>query len=227
MSTGNESWQDRGVIYNCQDDNVRGPALEAAAYQLKRGEVVVMPTDTVYGIAADAFDPAAVTKLLSTKGRGRDMPPPVLVGQSAVLDALAAEVSPAARMLAESFWPGALTIIVPAQPSLTWDLGETYGTVALRMPDDELALQLLANTGPLAVSSANRSKLPAAQTAKEAEEYFGFAVPVYLDGGKRDIQQPSTIVDCCGEVAKVVRLGAISEDQLREVVGDLEVDAQA
>lgn len=213
------------MIYNCQDDTVRGPAIEAAAYQLKRGEVVVMPTDTVYGIAADAFDPQAVTKLLATKGRGRNMPPPVLVGQSAVLDALAAEVSPAARALAEAFWPGALTIIVPAQPSLTWDLGETYGTVALRMPDDELALELLSATGPLAVSSANRSKLPPAQSAKEAEEYFGFAVPVYLDAGIRDRQQPSTIVDCCQSVPKIVRLGAIGEDQLREVVSEIEVDA--
>ncbi|MDO5727917.1 MAG: L-threonylcarbamoyladenylate synthase, partial [Bowdeniella nasicola] len=212
--------------YYCQDESVRGPALDAAAYQLKRGGLIVMPTDTVYGIACDAFDPAAVTKLLSAKGRGRDMPPPVLVGQGAVLDALAAQVSEAARLLTEQLWPGALTVIVPAQPSLTWDLGETYGTVALRMPADELALELLAKTGPLAVSSANRSHLPPAHSAQEAEEYFGFQVPVYLDGGRRERQAPSTIVDCCNPIPRVVRIGDIDQETLRELVGEIEVDAQ-
>ncbi|OKL54208.1 threonylcarbamoyl-AMP synthase [Bowdeniella nasicola] len=210
------------MIYSCEDETVTPIALDAAAYTLKRSGVIVMPTDTVYGIAADAFDAKAVALLLATKGRGRDMPPPVLVASPAVLDALAAEVPPAARLLADKFWPGPLTLIVPARPSLTWDLGETYGTVALRMPDDDVALQLLNRTGPLAVSSANRSSLPAATTAKEAEEYFGSAVPIYLDAGERRSQIASTIVDTCTTRARIVRAGALSHAQLAEVVPDLE-----
>ena len=209
------------MIYDCLDPEVRPAALEAAAYRLKRGGVVVMPTDTVYGIAADAFDARAVALLLATKGRGRDMPPPVLVSAPGVLDALGTEISPAARALAEAFWPGPLTIIVPAQPSLTWDLGETHGTVALRMPDDEIALDLLRQTGPLAVSSANRSALPAAQSAMEAEEYFGFSVPVYLDGGPRETSAPSTIVDCCTATPAIVRAGSLSREDLGRTVPEL------
>ncbi len=209
------------MIYNCADESVRSAAVEAALYALKRGGVVVIPTDTVYGIAADAFDPAAVSLLLSTKGRGRNMPPPVLVAAPEVMDALAAEVPPSARALADAFWPGPLTLILPARPSLSWDLGETFGTVALRMPDDDLALELLRATGPLAVSSANRSGLPAAQTAQEAEEYFGFRVPTYLDGGPRRTQEPSTIVDCCTQPARIVREGALSAQTLAKVLPEL------
>ncbi len=209
------------MIYNCLDDTVAEAALDAATYALKRSGVIVLPTDTVYGIGADAFDARAVALLLATKGRGRDMPPPVLVSSPAVLDALAADVPPAARALAEKFWPGPLTLIVPARPSLTWDLGETYGTVALRMPDDEIALKLLARTGPLAVSSANRSTLPPATSAKEAEEYFGYAVPVYLDGGPRTEVRPSTIVDTCQNPPRIVRAGDLSHAELGAVVPEL------
>ncbi|MDO5700689.1 MAG: L-threonylcarbamoyladenylate synthase [Bowdeniella nasicola] len=210
------------MIYDCQDADVREAALDAALYSLKRGGVVVLPTDTVYGIGADAFDPHAVARLLTTKGRGRQMPPPVLIAESAVMDALATEISEPARALAEAFWPGPLTLILPAQPQLTWDLGETRGTVALRVPDDELSRDLLRRTGPLAVSSANRSGLPPAVSAMEAEEYFGFAVPVYLDGGSRTTLEPSTIVDACVAPLTVVRSGAVPLERLREVVPDIE-----
>lgn len=138
----------------------RQASLERASQTLREGGLIVLPTDTVYGIAADAFDPDSVRALLAAKGRGRQMPPPVLVASVAMLDVLGTEISPYARALAEAFWPGALTLIVRAQPSLVWDLGETRGTVALRMPDHEVALELLGSTGPLAVSSANRTGLP-------------------------------------------------------------------
>ena len=181
-----------------------------------------MPTDTVYGIAADAFSPLAVTMLLASKGRSRQMPPPVLIPRINALDGLATDVPADARALAQAFWPGGLTLILHAQPSLDWDLGDTKGTVALRMPDDQLALELLGLTGPLAVSSANRTGQEAAQTASEARLQLAESVEVYLEGGFRPVQGtaavPSTIVDATSAPFKVVRQGAISLERLREVV---------
>ena len=137
-------------------------AIEAASLAVRRGRLVVMPTDTVYGIGADAFEAAAVQRLLDAKGRGRDMPPPVLVSASTTLDALAVNVPGWARALVAEFWPGPLTVVCHQQTSLQWDLGETRGTVAIRMPDDDIALAVLERTGPLAVSSANITGRPAA-----------------------------------------------------------------
>jgi tRNA threonylcarbamoyl adenosine modification protein (Sua5/YciO/YrdC/YwlC family) len=123
--------------------------------------------------------------------------------------------------LAEKFWPGALTIILRAQASLSWDLGDTKGTVALRMPNNELALALLKEVGPLAVSSANLTGEPAANNVDEAEKYFGEKVPVYLDGGQAAAGTPSTIVDLTEDgVVRVVRVGVISVAEITELVGD-------
>lgn len=186
---------------------------------VRRGQVVVIPTDTVYGIGADAFDPDAVAQVLEAKGRGRDMPPPVLVPDTRTVDGLARDVPDAARRLIESLWPGPLTLILWAQPSLHWDLGETEGTVALRMPDDEVALEILRETGPLAVTSANRTGEPAATTVTDAAVQLGPAVSVYVDGGPRDTIQPSTIIDCTGETLQVVREGAVDRAALEDVLG--------
>ena len=179
------------------------------------------PTDTVYGIGADAFSAHAVTVLLAAKGRNRTMPPPVLIGRMAVMDALATDIPEEARSLAEAFWPGGLTLILQAQPSLAWDLGETRGTVALRMPADDLALDLLGRTGPLAVSSANRTGLEAATTAEQAKTMLGEAVAVYLADGDRSTTRPSTIVDCTVSPVKVARDGAITLEELRAVVPEV------
>lgn len=186
---------------------------------VRRGQVVVIPTDTVYGIGADAFDPEAVAHLLEAKGRGRDMPPPVLVPDPRTVDGLARDVPDEARQLIDALWPGPLTLILWAQPSLHWDLGETEGTVALRMPDDEVALDVLRETGPLAVTSANRTGEPAATTVTDAAVQLGPAVSVYVDGGSRDTVQPSTIIDCTGATLQVVREGAVDRAQLEEVLG--------
>ncbi|MDN5821107.1 MAG: threonylcarbamoyl-AMP synthase, partial [Brachybacterium sp.] len=182
---------------------------------------IVLPTDTVYGIGADAFTPDAVAALLEAKGRGRDTPPPVLIGDHAVLLALAAEVPDYVEDLTEELWPGALTLILTAQRSLTWDLGETRGTVALRMPDDEIALDLLRRTGPLAVSSANRHGRPAALSVLDAATQLGDAVEIYLDGGQARIGESSTIVDTTVTPAEIVREGAISKERIIEGVGDI------
>ena len=186
------------------------PAYRAAVDAIEAGDLVVLPTDTVYGIAADAFKSDAVQRLLDAKGRGRDMPPPVLISVVESLDALATDVPDAGRKLCEEFWPGPLTVICHAQTSLMWDLGETQGTVALRVPDHENTRELLSRTGPLAVSSANLSGQPAALDVYDAEEQLADSVAVYLDGGTATGGQPSTIVDITGDTPHVVRLGALS-----------------
>lgn len=207
---------------NNSQDRVAG--LEAAKVALAAQRCIVMPTDTVYGIAADAFSAQAVSTLLASKGRGRNMPPPVLIPSIQTMDGLAISVPEDARALAEEFWPGALTLILLAQPSLTWDLGETRGTVALRVPDDEVARELLSVTGPLAVSSANRTGNPAATTAEEAFEQLGESVDVYLEAGVRPLSGESlssTIVDFTRTPPRVVRQGALELEALRAVVPSL------
>lgn len=214
-------------LYDCRDDAQLLPGMRQARLAISRGELVVLPTDTVYGIAADAFSPAAVQALLDAKGRGRQSPPPVLVAGVTTLEALVEQVPQAVRDLVAAFWPGGLTIVLPAQPSLQWDLGETRGTVAVRMPAHRIALELLEETGPLAVSSANLTGRPAAIAALDAQEMLGDAVTVYLDDGPSETGVASTIVDATALVAgdepvvRVLREGAISRDRLREVIGEL------
>ncbi|MFC0673418.1 L-threonylcarbamoyladenylate synthase [Brachybacterium hainanense] len=208
-------------VYDTQNEETRPGALEAAVSAVRDGKLIVLPTDTVYGIGADAFSPDAVQALLDAKGRGRDMPPPVLIGDQAVLLALAVDLPDYVEDLADAFWPGALTLILTAQPSLTWDLGETRGTVALRMPDDEVALEVLRGTGPLAVSSANRSGRSAALSVLDAATQLGDSVEVYLDGGPARIGEASTIIDTTVDPAEIVREGAISREAIIAAVGDI------
>ena len=200
--------------YATSTDDEREEALAAASLAVQRGELVVLPTDTVYGIGADAFDPEAVADLLAAKGRGREMPPPVLISTAATLDSIATGVPDWARPLVEKFWPGPLTLVCTQQPSLQWDLGDTRGTVAVRMPDHELALALLARTGPLAVSSANKTGMPAATDADAADDMLGDDVAVIIDAGTSPGGRASTIVDVTGETGRVLRRGALSVDDL-------------
>jgi tRNA threonylcarbamoyl adenosine modification protein (Sua5/YciO/YrdC/YwlC family) len=207
--------------FDTHEESAREEGIAAAAVAVQQGKLVVFPTDTVYGIGADAFDPASVRRLLAAKGRGRDMPPPVLVSAPTTLDALAVGVPSYARALIDAFWPGPLTVVCRQQPSLQWDLGDTRGTVAVRMPDHEVALELLARSGPMAVSSANLTGKDAATDADQADEMLGAAVEVLLDGGPTPGSVPSTIVDATGETGRVLRLGAISLERLNEVVEPL------
>ncbi len=204
--------------FRCDDPEQRDRGLDAAVAAVQAGQLVVLPTDTVYGVGADAFEPAAVRRLLGAKGRGRNMPPPVLVSARSTLDALTAGRTEETLTLAEAFWPGPLTLVCRQQPSLRWDLGDTRGTVAVRMPDHALALDLLARTGPLAVSSANLSGSAPATTVDAAVSMLGVSVAVYLDGGPTPGPTPSTIVDVTGNPPRVLRPGAIGLDRLREVV---------
>lgn len=208
-------------VHDTQNPESREAALAAATDAVRDGKLIVLPTDTVYGIGADAFTPDAVADLLEAKGRGRDVPPPVLVGDHAVLLALAMDVPDYVEQLAEEFWPGPLTLILRAQPSLTWDLGETRGTVALRMPDDEVALELLRRTGPLAVSSANRHGKSAALTVLDAATQLGDSVEEYLDGGTAKIGTSSTIIDTTVEPPEIVREGVLTKEEIIAAVGDI------
>lgn len=201
----------------------RAGALTAARDAIAAGQCIVLPTDTVYGIGADAFNAKAVASLLAAKNRGRNMPPPVLIAEPAVLMTLGRDVSDHAKALASELWPGALTVIVAAQPSLNLDLGDTRGTIAIRVPNHADARDLLRRTGPMAVSSANRSGMPAARTIDEAQLELADQVAVYLDGGACDKNEPSTIVDfTTSDYGVVVRHGAIPIERLREIVPFLE-----
>jgi tRNA threonylcarbamoyl adenosine modification protein (Sua5/YciO/YrdC/YwlC family) len=219
------------AIYDCSVDAALLTGMRLARAAIGRGELVVIPTDTVYGVAADAFSPAAVARLLAAKGRERTAPPPVLIPGIETLEALAETVPDAVRALVAEFWPGGLTVILPARESLAWDLGETRGTVALRVPSNRVALELLAETGPLAVSSANLTGRPAAMTAADAEAMLGDSVAVYLDDGPAgenyhgfDAGTGSTIVDATSLVRatgklRIVRSGVIEDAAIREIVG--------
>jgi tRNA threonylcarbamoyl adenosine modification protein (Sua5/YciO/YrdC/YwlC family) len=204
--------------FDCLDPAERTFGIEGAAAALGRGELVVLPTDTVYGVAADAFDPAAVASLLAAKGRGRQAPPPVLVGTVRAAAALVEDFGAAGEDLIDQFWPGGLTLVCRARQSLVWDLGDTKGTVAVRMPLHPVTLDLLKRTGPLAVSSANRSGKPSATTAAEAEAELGESVAVYLDGGPCPGDMASTIVDLTGTVPRLLRAGVVPIERLREVI---------
>ena len=212
-------------MFDCSIDAERVNGLVDAGSAIRRGELVVMPTDTVYGVAADAFNPTAVNLLLAVKGRGRDMPVPVLVASQQMADAVVESMSDEGKALAAAFWPGALTLVVRHTSHLAWDLGETRGTVAVRVPDHPIALALIEQTGPLAVSSANRSGSPAPTTAMDARLQLGAGIAVYLDAGAApDAALPSSIVDVTGEKPRLLRAGALDIDRLRDVVPGLQTD---
>lgn len=208
--------------YDCTDATDRKTGLREAASAVRRGELVVLPTDTVYGVGADAFSPEAVGDLLEAKGRGRNMPSPVLVGSPNTLHGLVTDFSESAWELVDAFWPGALTLIAKQQPSLSWDLGDARGTVGVRMPLHPVAIELLTDFGPMAVSSANLTGHPSPQDCDAAQEMLGDSIAVYLDGGPTPEAVPSSIVDVTGPVPVLLRAGAIGVEELRKVVPDLE-----
>ena len=215
-------------VYDCSVDTDLLTGFRLAKVSLDRNELVVLPTDTVYGIAANAFSAKGVEALLTAKGRDRTMPPPVLIPKVETMSALAADLPLVANQLAAAFWPGALTMVLKAQRSLEWDLGETRGTVALRVPDHKITLALLEDVGPLAVSSANLTGKDAAVNVQQAVEHFGDKVAVYLDGGASPKGEASTILDLTqvrdGEPIRLLRKGAITLDRIRSVIGNVELE---
>jgi L-threonylcarbamoyladenylate synthase len=207
------------MTFDCSDPDARVEGLAAAARTVRGGRLVVLPTDTVYGIGCDAFSADAVRALLAAKNRGPDMPVPVLVGSWSTIDGLVLGVPKQARDLIEAFWPGGLSIVLPHAPSLAWDLGSTRGTVMLRMPLHPVALELLRDVGPMAVSSANVSGQPPASTATEAQEQLGESVAIYLDGGTSGDPIASTVVDLTADTPRILREGAVTTAEVAEVLG--------
>jgi tRNA threonylcarbamoyl adenosine modification protein (Sua5/YciO/YrdC/YwlC family) len=207
------------AVFDCADPDQRSVGIASAAGALKGGRLVVMPTDTVYGVGADAFNGAAVAALLAAKGRGRDMPVGVLVGSWHTIEGLVYTMPDGARELIRAFWPGALSLVVAQAPSLQWDLGDSRGTVMLRMPLHPVAIELLREVGPMAVSSANVSGRPPAVDADEARSQLGELVDVYLDAGRSQQQAASTIVDLTGTAPRILRPGPVSVDRIAEVLG--------
>ena len=209
--------------FSMNNEMERKNGITAAIAAAKRGDLVVLPTDTVYGLGTDAFSQKGPQKLLAAKGRERNMPIPVLVGHVKALDGLAQRVDGVTKALAEAFWPGALTVVVKAQPTLRWDLGETNQTVALRMPLNPIAIELLNAVGPMAVSSANKTGQPAATNVEEAIAQLGEEVTIYLDGGQTPGNVASTIVDVSSGEIKLLRQGAIPLEEIRLIVPNIQV----
>lgn len=207
----------------------REVAVERAAGALRDGEIVVVPTDTLYGVAADAFNAQGTQRLFDVKQRSRDFPLPVLVRSQKQLQGFCPSVPETAERLVAAYWPGPVTIVLPVQPGLRWDIGENDGTVAVRMPLDDVALAVIRAVGPLAVTSANRSGHPPATSVEQAREQLGSAVRHYLDDGVRTVGVPSTIVDLTRRVPRVLREGVVpGDDALAVARGELDpLDAAA
>ncbi|ANQ71268.1 L-threonylcarbamoyladenylate synthase [Rhodococcus sp. 008] len=182
------------AVFNCDVLEAKELGLSRARTALRTGELVVFPTDTVYALGADLFNKTAVHSLLAAKKRDSNKPASVLIGSIDTLETLVAVVPVSAHQLIREFWPGALSLILPAASQLSCDLGQTNGTIMVRMPENPVALELL-QSGPIAQSSANLTGLPPATTVEQAWTYLGPTVPVYLDGGSTNNDLPSTIVD--------------------------------
>lgn len=196
--------------------------FDRVAVALRDGGLVVLPTDTVYGVVADAFNPAATRRLLRVRGAGRSRPLSVLIRSPRQVVGLAGDVSEAGDRLMAAYWPGAVTIILRASPGLTWDLGNAAGTVGLRIPTDDDLLRVIGDVGPLACSGASRRGQPLPTTVEEAREQLGDKVRFYVDGGERD-GAPSTIVDATGaDGVETMREGAITDADIQRVgAGDV------
>ena len=207
-------------IVTAYDGVISDADLAAVDAAVRQEQLIVMPTDTVYGIASVPFAPAAVERLQGAKGRGEEFPPPVLVADASELDRLMARPGilgmpapqyDAAHALAKAFWPGPLTIIVKADPALGWNLGRTNGTIAIRQPGEPIALAILKKTGPLAVTSANKHGSAPATNVDAAKAYFWEKVAVYVDAGESESGHPSTIVDLSQSAQpKLIRAGEIT-----------------
>lgn len=199
----------------------RPDGIQQAVVALRAGRFVVLPTDTRYGLAVDAFSINGAERLRVLAQRSQ--PLPVMIRSPKQLAGLVAAVPPVAEALMAAFWPGPLTMVLGAEPSLRWDLGPDDGTVAVRMPLDDVALAVIREVGPLAVTGAARPGQDPAATADEARETFGDAVDVYLDDGVRDHSGVSTIVDLTRREPHVLRPGALESDTVLAVArGELD-----
>ena len=188
-------------------------ALLLSQEYVQVGKLIVFPTDTLYGLACNPTNPAALRDIYAAKGRSTLKALPVLIGELAQLEQVVQNIPPQARRLMERFWPGALTLVLPKQVHLPSEL-TLYPGLAVRMPNHPFALELLQALGPLAVTSANLSDQTNPQTAQEVYTQLAGRVDLILDGGKLKIGQASTIVDCTGAEPTLLRAGPIPFETL-------------
>lgn len=205
------------------DEETWDGLLEVGSKIVAKGDLVVVPTDTVYGVGCDPFNPSAVDRLFNAKRRGRNLPLPVLVHGWRQAIGLVAEIDERAKALIAEYWPGPLTIVFRETDGIGWDLGDSHGTVAVRMPKQPFTLALIRRTGPLAVTSANLSGQPTPATVPEIMEQLDGGVGVYYDTGPLHeptgpAGAPSTIVDLTGPDARVLREGAIPAADVHKVL---------
>ena len=194
-------------------------AVEAAAQVLTAGGVVAVPTDTIYGLAVDPYCPGATARLFAAKGRPRRVPLPVLVAGNDQAEALAGPLPPAAAALAERFWPGALTLVLPRRPGLDLDLGDEGSTIGLRAPDHPVPLALCRRVGPLATTSANLHGEATPGDPLEVARLFESTADLVLDGGHRS-GRASTVVDCTADPPRLLREGEIPWEEVQSCFGD-------
>ncbi|MEX0952545.1 MAG: L-threonylcarbamoyladenylate synthase [Nitriliruptoraceae bacterium] len=201
----------------------RASGIDRAVAALRGGQIVALPTDTVYGVAADAFSREGTRRIFEAKQRAWDVPLPILVRTPKQLVGICPRVPESAERLMAAYWPGALTLVITEQPGLSWNIGNSQRTVAVRMPLDDVALAVIRAVGPLAVTSANVSGRPPATTAAEAAEQLGEHVSVVLDDGERTGGAPSTIVDLTRDEPEILRAGDLDPDDVLAVArGELD-----
>ncbi|MBV7364071.1 threonylcarbamoyl-AMP synthase [Actinomycetaceae bacterium TAE3-ERU4] len=193
--------------------------LELLRCSYEKYELLVLPTDTVYGIGVKPDSSTAIERLLAAKGRGRQMPPPVVGADYETLREYVGKCDYPLEELCRQFWPGPLTLILPTPQDFPWNLGEITGSVALRVPNSEQMLEILRTTGPLALTSANITGAPPALTCEQAREYFGDSVGCYVDGGPAPLGKASTILDLSSEKPRILRAGSIGAKELAKCLG--------
>jgi L-threonylcarbamoyladenylate synthase len=216
--------EDPRVIAIPADEGQWESLLEVGGEIVARGGLLVLPTDTLYGVGCDPFNASAVEALFAAKGRGRDLPLPVLVHNWRQAIGLVEEVTEQAQALIAAWWPGPLTLVLREAAGIGWDLGDSRGTVAVRMPKQTFALALIQRTGPLAVSSANRSGEPSPPTIPGIVEQLGDQVEVFFDAGPAGDGPASTIVDLSGRRPRLLRKGAIPAVEIERVLEEPLVD---
>jgi L-threonylcarbamoyladenylate synthase len=194
--------------------------LSQAIASLKSGDVIVFPTETVYGLGADALNPAAVERVFQLKGRNPDTPIPIIVADQAMLKDLVEEIPPIARELMEQFWPGPLTLVLPAAQGMPKQLLNRTRGVGVRISSEPIATQLVRELGhPLTATSANPSGRPAAATTEQAQNYFASEIEIFIDGGKLPSKIGSSVVEVSDDRIKIIRQGEISVAQLEASIG--------
>lgn len=187
---------------------------------LRRGEVIAFPTETLYGLGGDALNAAAVEKVFQLKGRDPTNPIPVLIADRSMLSRLVLNVSPLAERLIAHFWPGPLTIVLPARRDIARPLVSAAGNIGVRISSQPIANELVQALGhPLTATSANPSGRPAARNDREARDYFSGQIDIFVDGGTLTSKTGSTVVEISGDLIKIIRQGDIARSKFEEVLG--------